>query len=461
MKGDLPVNRRLAVFCAVMISLFVVLSPGFTGWLTTTDVIHIGFSVGNKTMLCLNMLEIPDTVIEYQSSSFKVFVENCGNVPASGKVHFYVMDLNNNTAVHFESEIPELNITESAEVERSWTANFGTGRFWVSARNDINNKTTSEINSSDTFEIISSTCVPGELRCFGRLLKRCSMYGTGWDTVMTCNYGCANGQCIPGGGAPAGPPPPSEPVPDFSVEYSGNITLNPDMSYALVFRVVNTGGVDLKDMSLQLSSEDIKTEITSQTVSLLPTGDSAILMGEIYVPENTGEGEYSVAWKMKTERMEKSGTIPVNVTVSSMKYKSAQLISYYGYLIEYIDEDIEEAERNGKNVTLPRKHSEEARYELGIAKEMHKLGLYEEAVNQLEVVRRRIGDMITSLIRAKFRAEPEKPPEPVPIKIEINLLLLMAVIIIIGVIILVFYRRYKKRRLLMSPGRWEPSKIRI
>jgi hypothetical protein len=85
--------------------------------------------------------------------------------------------------------------------------------------------------------------------------------------------------------------------------------------------------------------------------------------------------------------------------------------------------------------------------------------LYDEAVDQLDLVRKRIRDSVTSLIKAKFIERPvpeeEKPPaEPDEM---ILLIMIAAVIILLGILLYVFIRRAIRRRNLLSPMRWEPS----
>ncbi len=459
-------NKRIIVFCLLMISVFLVLSPDFTGWLTTSGTLRIGFSVAQKTDICITILEIPVSVPRYQSTSITFWVENCGNSPASGNLHIYIMNSNSNTtSAHLVREFPNIIPLKSVILVEQFIASFGPGNYWISVAYEINGTMYPAKNLTETFNVVASYCIPGEVKCSGNDIIKCSMYGDTWDYVMTCPYDCLNGGCaFLSGGAPP-PVVQGEPLTDVYVEYSQNVSLNPGMEFPLIFKVINIGDTDVIDLTLSLRSNEIFSELESQLISELEINESVVFLGELSVPENIEEGIYYVDWELTSTKLNKTGKIMVNITYSTMKYKSENLISYYDYLIEYVDEEIADAKRNGKNVSIPMGHSKDAKFELAVAKEMHRLGLYEEAIMQLDLTRKKIKDMVTTLVRAKFLMREEKPteitPEPIIIDIDTRLIAIAVLIVGISVVIFIAYKKYLKRKMLLSPGKWEPSKIKL
>jgi len=453
----------IILFCAVIVSLLAAASPQFTGWIPGHEPLEISFSVAEKSQSCISITEMPYNVIQYQQTTFSVTVENCGSVPLSGKVHFYIVDENGHTADHLETDIPELNNSQYAMVTRSWSATVPGGNYWLSVRDEIDGNMTTEVNSTNPFTVIPLLCIPGEYMCFGRILKRCSMFGLGWDDVTMCQLGCVAGQCTSGGAGGGGINLPADkPAPSMYVEYPEEISINPGMNYPIIFRIVNTGNVPLNGIYILTSSDQIDISMLSRAISGLKPNDSAVFMAEITASEKLEEGKYLIKWEIVTDRINRSGNITVNVTMSPLKQKSEQLISYYGYLIDTVDKEIETAGSAGKNVDEANNYVKQARYDLGLAKELHKLGMYQDAVDQLEDVRKSMRGAVESLTKAKFIQEPveeavEAPEIPWD---EVIVWSLIGIAVCIAVLwALLSYRRRMRRSMFTSPVKWEPSRF--
>ncbi len=454
-------NKGFIVVLLGILAILFVSSPQFTGWLTTVDV-AISFSVPQKIQSCIAIVDMPESVTQYQPATFMVSVENCGSVNLSGNLHFYVTNNVLGTSDHFEAGIPPLNTSEYVVMEENWVANVPGGFYNLSLRDDINGTTTSVVNSTREFEVVSAFCIPGEYRCFGKILRMCAIHGMGWIDVMICPIECIDGKCIGGaaggGGVPAAPE--EEEVIDYYLEYPERVDINPGMTYAVIFEIQNKGNVDLTGLELSMHSEEIPVTISTERVPRLEPEDSALFMAEFEIPSDFEEGIYPIEWDLKGDRISESGIISVNVSATKMRYKSEQLVSYYGYLIDKVDEEIRDAEERGKDVDEAKNFSREARYELEVARELHRFGLYDEAIEQLEIVRGRIRDSIVSLIRAKFLVR-EPPEERPPADYDRMLLTIVvsAVIIIAGVSMFLIARKRKSRKEdILAPMRWEPSK---
>jgi|GEM_PF-2710342 len=44
-------------------------------------------------------------------------------------------------------------------------------------------------------EVIPAVCTPGDVKCLGDFLQRCSGDGSGWESFEKCEYGCWDGEC--------------------------------------------------------------------------------------------------------------------------------------------------------------------------------------------------------------------------------------------------------------------------
>lgn len=458
---DEDMKLGVILFCAVIVSLLAAASPQFTGWIPGHEPLEISFSVAEKSQSCISIIEMPENVIQYQQATFMVAAENCGSVPISGKIHFYIINEYGQVADHVQSDLPGLNSSQSAIITRVWPAVVAGGNYWLSVRDEIDGNMTMEVNSTNPFTVIPLLCMPGEYMCFGRILKRCSMFGLGWDDVTICQLGCVAGQCTSGGGGGGGI------APSMYIEYPEEITINPGMNYPIIFRIMNTGNVVLNGIYILASSNQVDVRMVSRAISGLQPDDSAVFIAEITAPKTLEEGKYLIKWEMVTDRINRSGNITVNVTVSPLKQKSEQLISYYGYLIDTVDKEIETAGSAGKNVDEANNYTRQARYDLGLAKELHKLGMYQDAVDQLEDVRKSIRGAVETLTKAKFVQVPEEEVVEAPeIKApeiswnEVIVWSLIGIAVCIAVLwALLSYRRKSKRRMFISSAKWEPSRF--
>lgn len=454
-------NKGIIVVLLGILAVLIIASPQFTGFLTTFDQVIVSFSVSRTAKTCISILDMPETVVQYQPTSFMVSVENCGSTNLSGKLHFYVTNNVVGTSDHLEADIPTLNISEYVVIEENWVANVPGGSYNLSLRDDINGTTTAVVNSSREFEVISAFCIPGEYRCFGKMLRMCAIHGMGWIDVMICPIECIDGRCVGGAEGGGGPAlPGEEEIIDYYLEYPEWVNINPGMTYAVIFEIENTGNVDLTNLELSMHSEDIRVETGTGNIPRLEPDDSALFMAEFEIPSEIEEGVYPVEWEMRGDRISESGNISVNVSTTGMRYKSEQLISYYGYLIDKVDEEISEAEEKGKNVDEAKNFSREARYELEVARELHRFGLYDEAIDQLDIVRGRIRESIVSLIRAKFLVrEPAEERPPLDYEQLLLMTVISALIILAGIFIFIIARKRRSRKEdLLAPMRWEPSK---
>jgi len=44
-------------------------------------------------------------------------------------------------------------------------------------------------------EVVPALCTPGDIKCLGDFLQRCSGDGTKWESIEKCKYGCWDGEC--------------------------------------------------------------------------------------------------------------------------------------------------------------------------------------------------------------------------------------------------------------------------
>ncbi len=328
-----------------------------------TGLVTIALSVASKFEITLEFLDMPNQVVQLTTTNVRVGLWNSGSRRVNETVvQLEVRDMSNNTASITEKTVLNLSTDERREVIVPWYASPSPGRYTMYVRGLYDNESSNEIVKN--FTILSPPVVPEE------------------PTIIP----------TPGGAR----------IANISVSYPPRLNLTQDAEYIVIIKVENNGNLEIHNLTLELESDYIQAEVVYPgIVSLLEVDESVLFTTRLIVPANLELGEYKIYWFVSSEEVDKAGDIIGEVRVLDIREKAKELIAYYTSLLERLEDEIDAVKEEGKNVTLARNSLKEARTELDIAKELFKIGLYSESINQLELVREKIIESVRFLVLAE------------------------------------------------------------
>jgi hypothetical protein len=241
-------------------------------------------------------------------------------------------------------------------------------------------------------------------------------------------------------------------VPGYNLvlNYTKEINITQDEDYILLIKASNFGDVDLHDIYIILTSNDVEAKILyPERVDRLLPGENAIFVARIKAPSWLPDGNYTIKIEGVSYEKRVKDELRVNVKSLNLKDKVKQLISYYSDVIKQLDEEITKVEGE-KNVTIAKQYLQEAKDELETAKDYYKLGWLKDALDQMNVVRDKIDKVVIALSKA----------QPIPKKIEVpavsyNYLLWLLIALLIPILIFLIIKRKKKKYELLPVKRWQ------
>jgi len=328
-----------------------------------TGLVTIALSIATKFEITLEFLDMPNQVVQLTTTNVRVGLWNSGSRRVNETVvQLEVRDMNNNTASITEKTVLNISIDERREVIVPWYANPSPGLYTMYVKALYDNESSNEIVKN--FTILSPPVIPEK--------------------------------------PPIIPTPGVARIANISVSYPPRLNLTQDAEYIVLIKIWNNGNVEIHNLTLKLESSFIEVEVLyPDIVSVLEVDESVIFTTKLIVPANLEPGEYKIYWFVSSEEVDKAGEIIGVVRVLDIREKAKELLAYYTSLLERLEDEIDATEEEGKNVTLARNALKEARTELDIAKELFKIGLYSESINQLELVREKIIESVRFLVLAE------------------------------------------------------------
>ncbi|NIO45039.1 MAG: hypothetical protein GTN36_05820 [Candidatus Aenigmarchaeota archaeon] len=227
----------------------------------------------------------------------------------------------------------------------------------------------------------------------------------------------------------------------LGLDYKDEVDLYPGQEILLSVGVNNTGTINLHNMKLFSSTtEYIDFEVNPKEIFELRFGEHSIFLISLKVSEDIPEGEYDFFFEVLCLETKRTGNIVLNVTPfakPSPKDEIYETILNYEYLITELEYEIYLTSSKEFNTSRAEMYLDNAKRNLGIAKECFDEEDYECSRDYLDKVKRDLEKVVFELAAISFRvfAYPAYSP---------FLILVLLLMIVIGVII-VFYL-YKKRK---------------
>jgi len=394
-------ERIRKILISLLLILILILIPFFkriTGLMH--DILTISLNIGTSIKSCIYLLN-PERIEKDTVANFTLYCRNCGSVDYTGRSEL-VIKQGERYIFSIMSEPYELKVNDEKFFGIGWLASYPTGEY--------------------------------------QLVGRCYQDGTYEEVIREFTIFVPPAPSPP----PAPPPkiPPSvEKIANFTVEYPKTLNLTQATEYVVIFKVTNTGNVDLTNLTLSFNTTDFKIEVIYPRMVTLNPEDSIIFTVKLFVPPELKPGNYTINWDVSSTEFSKSGTILARVKVLEIKEKAKELLAYYSSLIDKLEAEIAELEKEGKDTTLAKSLLDEARVGLNAAKELFKLMMYEECIEKLEDVRDTIKRLAIEIARLKMLPKPAPVVMPIWISPLFILLLILIILIIVVAVILLTRRR--------------------
>lgn len=377
-----------------MIILSLIFLEFYFKFLTTliTGLVTIAMSIASRMEITMEFLDMPTQVVQLTTVAIRVGLWNSGSIELNeSTLVFEVRDMNNNTASITEKPVFNLSLGERREVSTSWYASPSPGLYTMYVRAVYDNDTSNVIASN--FSILPPPYVPPTERPRPPITRR---------------------------------------IANISVSYPPRLNLTQDAEYIVLIKVKNTGNVKIHNITLELESSYIDAEVIYPDIlSVLEVGSSVIFTTKLKVSVDLEPGNYTIDWFVFSDDVNRTGEIIGEVRVLDIREKAKELLAYYKVLLERLDDEINEAETEGKNVTLARNLLNDANREFDVTYELFRLGLYAQSIEQLKLVM----EIIVEVVRALVLAETIKKPFVLPALPVIPCLIWVIIVIIVNSVV--------------------------
>jgi hypothetical protein len=332
-----------------------------------TGLVSIGLSISSEPRICLEFLDMPLQMIQESSYNIRVGLHNCGSLVLNSTLVLETRNLNNATRGINEEPVLNLSVDERRTIIVSWRAYPSPGEYTMYVYSTYDNDSSNVIYSNFTV--------------------------------------------LP---APPAPPSPSitpsfqvVKITNMSVTHPPRLNMTQDAEYIVLIKVENNGDLDIHDLYLELKSTQIATEVIFPEIKeVLEPGLSVIFTTKLKVSKELNPRNYTIEWIIRSNEMVKTGKIIGEVRILDTKEKAKDLLLYYTNLLNTIEDEINLAEKEGKNITTVIELFEDSTKELDVAKELFRLGLYESCIEHLETVRIKIVQVVRLLVYAEYIKEP-------------------------------------------------------
>jgi len=388
-------------FIALLIILAIIFLEVYYKIFSTiiTGLVSIALSIAPEIGISLEFLDMPTSIVYNSYSVIRVGLHNYGSLDVNESTLRLETRTHNNLTIYIvDEQVYNLSIGERRTVTVSWYASPEPGSYKMYVYSIFDNETSNVIYSN--FTILPIPVTPPRV--------------------------------------PRIPPYEVIKILNISVIYPPRLNLTQDAEYIVLIKVINTGDLDVHNLSLKLESTGILTEvILPEMQSVLKPGSSIIFTASLKVPKELKPGNYTIDWLVYSDEINKTGKIIGEVRILDIKEKAEELLLYYTDLLDLIEEEIDAAEKEEKNVTIVRELFKDASKELEVAKELFRLTLYSSCIEHLEVVRIKI----VEVVRALIYAEPIKKPILLPAFPMMPCLVWAIMLILINSIVSVFLKR--------------------
>jgi hypothetical protein len=394
-------RRELIFFFLLLILLLPFLIPKFTALLK--DLTRIFLSINNVTTVCA-YLRVPSGILINDIIRIETYCRNCGNLEYSGYTEITVWkdgqliffntsgiyDLKTNEEYFFYSEVDPDTVGSYNVILKCYYPN----------------------NFTTTSQVVEVKAPPTT------------------TTLPPVEKGV--------------PIPPAPAVYNMTIEYPKTINVTQEAEYIFVIKVTNIGNQELHNIHVDFASSRIKTRITYPLIlSTLKPKKSSLFIAELEVP-SIETGDYTIDFNVTSDEVSVPGRITVVVEKLEIKEKAENLLDYYESLLHYVEDEIEKAREERKNVTKAEQLLQEAWDEWKASKRLYELHFYDECIQRLEeVVRKKIQEVIIELSRAK------KIPRVVTrafLPTWFVYLLMVIIAVVVSVVALFTWRRKRRYR---------------
>lgn len=374
--------------------------------------IGIDISIASNTDGEFIYLSYPSQATVNTPVSFETIFMNNGSLNITTRIGLHIKDSSLNTLSSSYDDYHELALLQTRNFSRTWTPTSA-GTYWIVADTTYNSTEetkTAQMNASFTVTGVSETTV------------------TPLDV---------------GGGGGAAYPLPAVPVlvPTYvlTLDYPKSVSLAINESSVISIFAANDGNSELYNLSMSIYVDKIEWRVDPEEVLVLTPNTTVIFLISVEVPPDAEQKVYTMDFTLESKETSTSGKILINVTKMEPIDILGSSIKNYELLIEKIDEEIEKAAAEGRNVTLLIKSLREARMNLDLAKYFFELGNLTETQKQLQIVRlnliKTVSDLASSIIP----------------RTRLYLYLILLIIILIFLVIIVAFKKKVKIKRTIKP----------
>ena len=414
----MELRSRLKVLVLLSLSIFLILffvSPPFTGWIVSTLKIDVGISMTAQG--CMYFINGTGDVYENEEKMFSIYLENCGNQVLNGNISLVI---SNSSGIVNETNSSNytIDVFEYFIFNYTWIASHPVGEYTAVAKDNYTGETI-EINT--TFFINSTAPPPPPYVPPG-----------------------------PGGGAPS----VQIRTLNFSVEVPDRVEIFKDANQVFLLKVTNNGEFTLNNVSLRISQRNVTFYTAPESAPMLLINSSLLFYVDI---DATGIdlGEYHLVWEVTATGIKKTGIVTIAVIPTTLEKECSDSILYYLGVMDILKEQIDSAEREGKNVTRLRELFDETTYDLIAAQTFYRIESHQECIERVDVIKGNVKTMVIELARIS----PEAVILTLPVVYQMVIWSIVALVLILVLLFvlrwLIEYNKQRGRRLrLISPRRW-------
>ena len=388
--------ERLKILLVIFILFFtffiLFLYPKFTAMLK--DILKVSLDVGEYMEAC-SYLFVPTEVIKGSVVNITTYCRNCGNMDYNGYTEVNVRPKNSDTIVLYEtSEIYFLKPREEYEFSISWLPT-SQGRYIVTLFCHYPGNYT---NTSVEIEVKAPPPRPVQ----------------------------------PPPGIPVAMKPPFY---NISVEYTPKINVTQEADCTLLIKVINLGDT-IHNLTVEFDSEIIDVKLTYPLlVSQLEKGESVLFVSTLRVESGIEPRKYPIRFSIISDEISREYEIIVNVVKLKIKEKAKNLLDYYESVLRYLEDEVFQKEVEGYDVSRVKPLLEDAKDDLEVARNLYKLGLYNDCIMRLEIdLKRKIEEIAVELTR--LRKIP-KPPVALPAYMPSWIIYLFVLLIVVFIVVFI------------------------